>query len=87
MNQGKMRKVSTYSFSNIKNSSQEASQVQMSKLDTLQVRNDLNYMITKLHNHWTAKKDLSNFAKSYSLISKNLSMSKTCQNGKATQTS
>jgi hypothetical protein len=32
-----------------------------------------------------AKKDLSNFAKSYSLINKNLNMSKTCQNGKATQ--
>jgi hypothetical protein len=56
MNQGKMRNVSTYSFSNIQNSSQEATQVQMSKLDTLQVRNDLNYMITKLHNHWTRLK-------------------------------
>jgi hypothetical protein len=35
MNQGKMRNVSTYSFSNIQNSSQGATQVQMSKLDTL----------------------------------------------------
>jgi hypothetical protein len=52
MNQGKMRKLSTYSFSNIQNSSQGATQVQMSKLDTLQVRNDLNYVITKFHNHW-----------------------------------
>jgi hypothetical protein len=56
MNQGKMRKVSTYIFSNIQNSSQEATQVQMSKLDTLQVRNDLIYMITKFHNHWTRLK-------------------------------
>jgi hypothetical protein len=54
--QGKMRKVSTYSFSNIQNSSQEATQVQMSKLDTLQVRNDLNYVITKFHTHWTRLK-------------------------------
>jgi hypothetical protein len=37
MNQGKMQKVSTYSFSNIQNSSQGATHVQMSKLDTLQV--------------------------------------------------
>jgi hypothetical protein len=51
MNQGKMRKVSTYSFSNIQNSSQGATHVQMSKLDTLQVRNDLNYMITKFQSH------------------------------------
>jgi hypothetical protein len=58
MNQGKMRKVSAYSFSNIQNSSQGATQVQMSKLDTLQVRNDLNYMITKLHNHWTRLKGI-----------------------------
>jgi hypothetical protein len=56
MNQGKMRKVSTYTFSNIQNSSQGATQVQMSKLDTLQVRNDLNYIITKFHNHWTRLK-------------------------------
>jgi hypothetical protein len=56
MNQGKMRKISTYSFSNIQNSSQGATQVQMSKLETLQVRNDLNYMITKFHNHWTMLK-------------------------------
>jgi hypothetical protein len=56
MNQGKMRKVSTYSFSNIQNSSQGATHVQMSKLDTLQVRSDLNYMITKFHNHWTRLK-------------------------------
>jgi hypothetical protein len=35
MNQGKKRKLSTYSFSNIQNSSQGATQVQMSKLDTL----------------------------------------------------
>jgi hypothetical protein len=56
MNQGKLRKVSTYSFSNIQNSSQGATDVQMSKLDTLQVRNDLNYMITKFHNHWTRLK-------------------------------
>jgi hypothetical protein len=26
--------------------------VQMSKLDTLRLRIDLNYMITKFHNHW-----------------------------------
>jgi hypothetical protein len=52
----KMRKVSTYSFSNIQNSSQGATHVQMCKLDTLQVRNDLNYMITKFHNHWTRLK-------------------------------
>jgi hypothetical protein len=52
----KMRKVSTYSFSNIQNSSQGATQVQTSKLDTLQVRNDLNYMITKFHNQWTRLK-------------------------------
>jgi hypothetical protein len=38
------------------NSSQGATQVQLSKLDTLQVRNDLNYMITKFHNHWTRLK-------------------------------
>jgi hypothetical protein len=50
--EGKMWKVSTYSFSNIQNSSQEATQVQMSNLDTLQVRNDFNYVITKFHNHW-----------------------------------
>jgi hypothetical protein len=50
MNQGKMRNFTTYSFSNIQNSLQGATQVQMSKLDTLQVRNDLNYMITKFHN-------------------------------------
>jgi hypothetical protein len=56
MNQGKMRKVSTYSFSNIQNSSQGATQIQMSKLDTLQVRKDLNYMITKFHTHWTRLK-------------------------------
>jgi hypothetical protein len=56
MNQDKMRKLSTYSFSNIWNSSQGATQVQMSKLDTLQVRNDLNYVITKFHNHWTRLK-------------------------------
>jgi hypothetical protein len=56
MNQGKMRKVSTYSFSNIQNSSQGATQVQMSKLDTLQVRNNLNYIITKIHNQWTRLK-------------------------------
>jgi hypothetical protein len=43
MNQGKMRKVSTYSFSIIQNSSQGATQVQMSKLDALQVRNDLKH--------------------------------------------
>jgi hypothetical protein len=53
MNQGKMQKVSTYSFSNILNSSQDDTHVQMSKLDTLQLRNDINYMITKFHNHWT----------------------------------
>jgi hypothetical protein len=47
MNQGKMRKLSANSFSNIQNSSQEATQVQKSKLDTRQVRNDLNYVITK----------------------------------------
>jgi hypothetical protein len=70
MNQGKMRNFTTYSFSNIQNSSQGATQVQMSKLDTLQVRNVVNYMITKFHNHWTR-----------------LTMSKTYQNGKATQTS
>jgi hypothetical protein len=52
----KKRKVSTYSFSNIQNSSQGATQVQKSKLDTLQVRNDLNYKITKFHNHWTRLK-------------------------------
>jgi hypothetical protein len=51
-----MRKVSTYSFSNIQNSSQGATHVQMIKLDTLQVCNDLNYMITKSHNHWTKLK-------------------------------
>jgi hypothetical protein len=34
-----------------------------------------------------AKKDLSNFAKIYPLMSKVLDMSKTCQNSKATQTS
>jgi hypothetical protein len=56
MNQGKMRKVTTYSFSNIQNSSQEATHIQMSKLDTLQFCNDLNYMITKFHNHWTRLK-------------------------------
>jgi hypothetical protein len=73
VNQGKMRKFTTYNFSNIQNSSQEATQVQIRKLDTLPLDK--------------AKKDLSNFAKSYSLISKNLNMSKTCQNGKATKTS
>jgi hypothetical protein len=46
MNQCKMRKVSTYSFSNIQNSSQDATHVQMIKLDTLQVRSDLNCMNT-----------------------------------------
>jgi hypothetical protein len=51
-----MRKISTYSFSNIQNSSQSATHVQMSKLDTLQVRNDLNYMITRFHNHWARLK-------------------------------
>jgi hypothetical protein len=56
MNQGKMWKVSTYSFSNRQKSSQGATHVQMSKLDTLQVRNDLNYMITKFHNHSTRLK-------------------------------
>jgi hypothetical protein len=56
MNQGKMRKVSTYSFSNIQKSSQGATHVQMSKLDTLQVCNDLNYKTTKFHNHWTRLK-------------------------------
>jgi hypothetical protein len=34
-----------------------------------------------------AKKELSNFAKRYSLTSKNLNMRRTYQNGKATQTS
>jgi hypothetical protein len=58
----------------------------MSKLDTLQVRNDLNYMITKIHKD-KAKNNLSNFAKSYPLMSKDLDMSKTCQNSKPTQTS
>jgi hypothetical protein len=56
MNQGKMRKVSTNSFSNIQNLSQDGTHVQMSKLGTLQVHNDLNYMITKVHNHWTMLK-------------------------------
>jgi hypothetical protein len=51
-----MRNFTTYSFSNIQNSSQGATQVQMSKLDTLQVRKDLNYKITKFHNHWTRLK-------------------------------
>jgi hypothetical protein len=61
----------------------------MSKLDTLQVRNDLNYMITKLDT-LQVRNDLnymSNFAKIYPLMSKFLDMRKTCQNGKATQTS
>jgi hypothetical protein len=53
INQGKMWKVSTYSFSNKQNSWQGATYVQMSKSDTLQVLNDLNYMITNFHNHWT----------------------------------
>jgi hypothetical protein len=39
MNQGKMQKVSTYSFSNIQNSSQGATQVQTSKLDTVDGEN------------------------------------------------
>jgi hypothetical protein len=86
MNQGKMRKVSTYSFLNIQNSSQDATYVQISKLDTLQLHNDI-----KLHDHQVsqpldeAKIELSNFAKIYRLLSKVLNMSKTCQNGKATQ--
>jgi hypothetical protein len=33
-----------------------ATPVQMSKLDTLQVRNDPSYMVTKFHNHWTRLK-------------------------------
>jgi hypothetical protein len=47
----------------------------------------------QLHDHQVsqpvgeAKIDLSNFAKNHSLMSKVLNMSKTCQNGKATQTS
>jgi hypothetical protein len=53
MNQAKNAKISTYSFSNRQNSTKNATHVQMSKLDTLQLRIDLNYMITKFHNHWT----------------------------------
>jgi hypothetical protein len=50
----------------------------MSKLDTLQLRNDIHYMITKFQ----AKIELSNFAKNHSLMTKVLNMSETCQNGK-----
>jgi hypothetical protein len=42
----------------------------MSKLDTLQLRNDINFMTTKFHNHWMNKIELSNFAKIYPLTSK-----------------
>jgi hypothetical protein len=37
-------------LSSIQNSSQDATHVQMSKLDTLQLRNDINFMITKFRN-------------------------------------
>jgi hypothetical protein len=58
-----------------------------------QVRYSTGLYGPQLHDHQVsqpldkANKDLSNFAKSYSLTRKNLDMSKTCQNGKATQTS
>jgi hypothetical protein len=58
-----------------------------------QVRYSTGSYGPQLHDHQVsqpldkANKDLSNFAKSYSLTRKNLNMSKTCQNGKATQTS
>jgi hypothetical protein len=67
MNQGKMRKDSTYSFSNIQNLSQGATQVQTSKLDTIQVRNDLNNMITKIYNHWTRQKRIGAILQKISL--------------------
>jgi hypothetical protein len=67
MNHGKMQKVSTYSFSNLQNSSQDATHVQMSKLGTLQVRNDLNYMITKFHNHWTRLKRIWEILRKFTL--------------------
>jgi hypothetical protein len=53
MNQGSNLKTCNLELLELQNSSQGATQVQMSKLDTLLVRNDLNYMITKFHNHWT----------------------------------
>jgi hypothetical protein len=59
----KMWKVSTYSFSNLQNSSQGATHVQMSKLDTLQVRRELNYMITKFHTHRTRLKGFEQFCR------------------------
>jgi hypothetical protein len=53
MNQAKKAKISTWSFSNRQNSTKNATHVQMSKLDTLRLRIDLNYMNTKFQNHWT----------------------------------
>jgi hypothetical protein len=37
--------------SQVQNASQDATHVQMSKLDTLQLHNHINFLITKFHNH------------------------------------
>jgi hypothetical protein len=58
-----------------------------------QVRYSIASYRSQLHDHQVsqpldeAKMDLGNFAKNLPLMSKVLNMSKTCQNGKATQTS
>jgi hypothetical protein len=58
-----------------------------------QVRYSIASYRSQLHDHQVsqpldeAKMDLGNFAKNIPLMSKVLNMSKTCQNGKATQTS
>jgi hypothetical protein len=58
-----------------------------------QVRYSTTLYERQLHDHQVsqplgkAKIELSNFAKKHSLVSKVLNVSKTCQNGKATETS
>jgi hypothetical protein len=53
MNQGSNFKTYNLELSNIQNSTQDATHSQMSKLNTLRLCNDINFMITKFHNHWT----------------------------------
>jgi hypothetical protein len=52
MNQGSNLKTCNLELLKYTNSSQDATHDQMSKLYSLQLRNDINFMITKFHNHW-----------------------------------
>jgi hypothetical protein len=71
----------------------DKNQQRMLHMSNEQVRYSIASYRSQLHDHQVsqpldkAKMDLGNFVKNFPLMSKVLNMNKTCQNGKATQTS